>query len=65
MKDASAERFDQLTFDQVLDRKLEVMDLTAICLCRDHNLPVRVFDMAQRGALLSIIRGGSEGTLIS
>ena len=65
MKDAAAERFDQLTFDQVLDRKLEVMDLTAICLCRDHNLPVRVFDMAQRGALLSIIRGGSEGTLIS
>ena len=65
MKDAAAERFDELTFDQVLDRKLEVMDLTAICLCRDHNLPVRVFDMAQRGALLSIVRGGSEGTLIS
>jgi uridylate kinase len=39
--------------------------LTAIVLCRDHNLPVRVFDMAQRGALLSIVRGESEGTLIS
>ena len=65
MKDATAERYDQLTFDQVLDRKLEVMDLTAIVLCRDHNLPVRVFDMAQRGALLSIVRGESEGTLIS
>ena len=65
MKDATAQRYDQLTFDQVLDRKLEVMDLTAIVLCRDHNLPVRVFDMAQRGALLSIVRGESEGTLIS
>ena len=65
MKDATAERYDQLTFDQVLDRKLEVMDLTAIVLCRDHNLPVRVFDMAQRGALLSIVRGEYEGTLIS
>ena len=42
-------RYDELTFDEVLDKKLEVMDLTAICLCRDHNLPVRVFDMAERG----------------
>jgi len=40
------------------------MDLTAICLVRDHEMPVRVFDMAQRGALLSIVRGGNEGTLI-
>ena len=64
MKDKNAKRFEELTFDEVLDKKLEVMDLTAICLCRDHNLPVRVFDMAERGALLSIVRGGSEGTLI-
>jgi len=53
-----------LSYDQVLDQKLEVMDLTAICLVRDHEMPVRVFDMAQRGALLSIVRGGNEGTLI-
>jgi uridylate kinase len=64
MKDSNAMRYDELTFDEVLDKKLEVMDLTAICLCRDHNLPVRVFDMAERGALLSIVRGGDEGTLI-
>ena len=64
MKDSNAIRYDELTFDEVLDKKLEVMDLTAICLCRDHNLPVRVFDMAERGALLSIVRGGDEGTLI-
>jgi len=53
-----------LTYDEVLDKKLGVMDLTAICLVRDHDMPVRVFNMAQRGALLSIVRGGDEGTLI-
>jgi len=38
--------------------------LTAICLCRDHNMPVRVFKMDKPGALLNIVRGGDEGTLI-
>ena len=57
-------KYERLTYDEVLDRKLEVMDLTAICLCRDHHMPVRVFRMEERGALLSIVRGGSEGTLI-
>lgn len=63
-KDSSAVKYDRLTYDEVLDRKLEVMDLTAICLCRDHNMPVRVFEMEKPGALLSIVRGGDEGTLI-
>lgn len=56
--------YEQLTYDQVLDKKLEVMDLTAICLCREHNMPVRVFRMSKPGALLSIVVGGNEGTLI-
>ncbi len=64
LKVADARRYDRLTYDEVLDGKLEVMDLTAICLCRDHNMPVRVFEMEKRGALLNIVRGGSEGTLI-
>ncbi|NND69845.1 MAG: UMP kinase [Halioglobus sp.] len=64
LKDASAEKYERLTYDEVLDRKLEVMDLTAICLCRDHKMPVRVFEMEKPGALLSIVRGGNEGTLI-
>jgi uridylate kinase len=64
MKDPEAKKFDTLDYDEVLDRKLEVMDLTAICLCRDHNMPVRVFEMAKQGALLSIVRGGKDGTLI-
>ncbi|MBK6738146.1 MAG: UMP kinase [Haliea sp.] len=64
MKFADAVKYDRLTYDEVLDKKLEVMDLTAICLCRDHNMPVRVFKMDKPGALLNIVRGGDEGTLI-
>jgi uridylate kinase len=64
MKFPDAVKYDYLSFDEVLDKKLEVMDLTAICLCRDHNMPVRVFKMDKPGALLNIVRGGNEGTLI-
>jgi uridylate kinase len=64
MKNPDAVRFERLGYDEVLDRKLGVMDLTAICLCRDHRLPVRVFAMDKPGALLSIVMGGDEGTLI-
>lgn len=64
MKVADAVKYGRLSYDEVLDKKLEVMDLTAICLCRDHRMPVRVFKMEDRGALLSIVRGGQEGTLI-
>jgi uridylate kinase len=64
VKDPSAEKFDRLTFDEVLDKKLGVMDLTAICLSRDHNLPVRVFDMNKAEALFNIMVGKEEGTLI-
>jgi uridylate kinase len=64
VKDPSAVKFDRLSYDEVLDRKLEVMDRTAICLCRDHKMPVRVFEMEKVGALLNIVRGGVDGTLI-
>lgn len=64
MLNSQATRFDSLTYDQVLDLKLAVMDLTAICLCRDHNMPVRVFEMEKTGALVNIVVGGDEGTLI-
>lgn len=60
----SAKKYDQLSYDQVLDDKLGVMDLTAICLLRDHNMPVRVFQMEKPGALVNIIVGAEEGTLI-
>ncbi|MDC1527490.1 UMP kinase [Gammaproteobacteria bacterium] len=64
VKDPNAEKYDRLTFDEVLDKKLGVMDLTAICLSRDHNLPVRVFNMNKAEALFNIIVGKDEGTLI-
>ena len=64
MKDPDAKKYDRLGYDEVLNKKLEVMDLTAIVLCRDHNMPVRVFEMDKQGALLNIVRGGQEGTLI-
>ena len=64
VKNPAAEKFNQLTYDQVLDMKLEVMDLTAICLVRDHNMPVRVFNMHKQGALFNIMTGQAEGTLI-
>jgi uridylate kinase len=64
VKNPDAVRFERLSYDEVLDRKLGVMDLTAICLCRDHHMPVRVFAMDKAGALLSIVMGGDEGTLI-
>lgn len=63
-KDPDAEKFERLTYDEVLDRKLGVMDLTAICLCRDHKMPLRVFNMNKPGALLNIVVGGAEGTLV-
>jgi uridylate kinase len=64
MKVPNAVKYEHLSYDEVLDKKLEVMDLTAICLCRDHKMPVRVFKMEKPGALLNIVRGGNEGTLI-
>jgi uridylate kinase len=64
VQDPQALLYRHLTHDQVLDRKLGVMDLTAICLCRDNRMPVRVFRMSKPGALLRIALGGNDGTLI-
>lgn len=64
MKDPTATRYERLTYDEVLDKKLAVMDLTAICLCREQDMPLRVFRMDKPGALLAILQGENEGTLI-
>lgn len=64
IKYPDAVKYDRLTFDEILDKKLGVMDLTAICLSRDHNLPVRVFNMNKPKALFNIMVGEQEGTLI-
>ncbi len=59
-----AYKYDHLTFDEVLDKKLGVMDLTAICLVRDHDIPVRVFNMNKPGALLNNVMGVPDGTIL-
>ena len=64
MKDPSAKRYDSLTYDEVLSRNLMVMDATAIVLCRDYGVPLRVFDINQAGALRRIVYGANEGTLV-
>lgn len=59
-----AKRFDQLTFTEVLEKDLKVLDATAISLCRDQNLPVHVFNMYEKGELLKVINKKNTGTLI-
>lgn len=63
-KDPNAVKFDTLTYDEVIEKKLGVMDLTAICLSRDHQVPIKVFNMNRPGALLDNVLGKQDGTLI-
>ncbi|MBS0589728.1 MAG: UMP kinase [Proteobacteria bacterium] len=63
-KDASATRYERLTYDQVIERKLAVMDTAAIALCRDNKLPLRIYDMGREGDLMRIVRGEAVGTLV-
>jgi len=64
VKDASATLYESLTYDEVLSKKLAVMDATAIVMCRDQNMPLRVFNMNKPGALMRVIKGENEGTLV-
>jgi uridylate kinase len=64
MKNPAATRYSRLTFDKVLMDRLNVMDATAIVMCRDNNLPLRVFDLTTPGELLRIVRGEDVGTLV-
>ena len=65
MQDPQAERYTRLTYDEVLDDRLAVMDATAIVLCRDHGMPLRVIDMNKEGSLLRTVMGEDEGTLVT
>ena len=64
MKDASATMYEQLGYDQVIEEKLGVMDTTAMVLCRDNNIPIRVFNMNKEGLMLKIASGEAIGTLV-
>jgi len=60
-----ATRYDKITYDEILDKQLGVMDLTAIVLCKEHNMPLVVFDMSAQGALVEIANGGTLGTRVA
>jgi uridylate kinase len=64
-KNPAAKRYDQLTYDKVILDQLNVMDTTAIVMCRDNDLPIRVFDLHQQGNLVNLIKGESIGTLVN
>lgn len=64
-KDPSATKFDQISFDEVYARGLNVMDMTAFTLCKENNLPIIVFDMDTPGNLLQLMEGKNVGTLVS
>lgn len=59
-----ATRYDRLSFDEVLDRKLMVMDATAVVLCRDHQMPLRIFSINNEGDLLRMMYGEDVGTVV-
>lgn len=64
VKNPNATRYDYLTYQQVLREGLQVMDLTAICLCQDQGMPLQVFDMASPHALRRIVLGERVGTIV-
>lgn len=63
-KNPQATRYDKLSYEAAINQQLGVMDLTAMVLCRDNDLPLRVFDMFAAGALHAIVQGESVGTLV-
>jgi uridylate kinase len=63
-KDPTATRYDRLTYDEVIERKLAVMDTAAIALCRDDRMPMRIYDMTVPGNLMRIMHGEPIGTLV-
>ena len=63
-KDPTARKFSEITYDEVLERGLKVMDLTAICMCKENKLPIYVFNMDVVGNLKKVIDGEDIGTLV-
>ena len=63
-KDPSAVKFDEITFDEVYERNLKIMDMTAFTLCKENGLNIIVFDMDTPGNLMKVLSGGNIGTLV-
>lgn len=64
-QDSSAQRYERLHYDEIIERKLAVMDATAVVMCRDNGMPLRVLDMNRPGVLMRVALGQDEGTLIT
>ncbi len=64
MKDPNATRYSSITFDEAIEKHLEVMDAAAFALCRDQKLPIKVFSILKPGALKRVLLGEDEGTLV-
>ncbi|MEL7023620.1 MAG: UMP kinase [Pseudomonadota bacterium] len=65
MTNPDAEQLPEVSFDRVLSERLNVMDATAIVMCRDNEVPLRVFDMTEPGALVRVVNGEALGTLVT
>jgi uridylate kinase len=63
-KDPSATRYETITFDEAINKNLQIMDATAFALCRDRKLPIKVFSILKQGALKRVVMGEGEGTLV-
>ncbi|MDA3932949.1 MAG: UMP kinase [Gammaproteobacteria bacterium] len=64
-KNADAVRYEQISYDEVINRKLAVMDTNAVVLCRDQNMPIRIFNMFRPDALIRLVSGENIGTLVT
>ena len=64
-KDPQAKRYDRLTFDRVINDKLNVMDTTAVVMCRENSVPIRVFNLQVAGELVRLAQGEDVGTLVT
>ena len=63
-KDPTAVKFDEITYDEIYNRNLRVMDLTATTMCKENNMPIYVFDMDTPGNLMKVLQGEKIGTLV-
>lgn len=64
-KDPTATKYENISFDEVFQKKLNIMDLTAFTLCQENNLPIKVFNMNEKGNLIKVCKGENVGTLVT
>ncbi len=65
VKDPTAFKYDHLTYDEVIEKKLAVMDTAAVVLCRDRKMPIQIFNMGKENALMDIVKGANIGTIVT